>query len=62
MWRVAKNQDSSVVVAVTESWDWIHNLVESGIVDYEYRCKENDSLCGQEISFMSFPVSMCLKK
>ncbi|CAI8041632.1 hypothetical protein GBAR_LOCUS23124 [Geodia barretti] len=37
MWRAAKSQDSSVVVAVTESWDWIYYLVEDGIVDYNFR-------------------------
>jgi hypothetical protein len=50
MWRAAKSQDSSVVVAVTESWDWIYYLVEDGIVDYNFRCKDNDSLCAHEIS------------
>ena len=51
MWRAAKSQDSSLVVAVAESWDWINYLVEDGIVDYNYLCKENDTLCAQEISY-----------
>ena len=51
MWRVAKSENSSVVVAVAESWDWIHYLVEKEIVDFNYNCAENDSLCGQEISY-----------
>ena len=50
MWHAAKSQDSSVVVAVTESWDWIYYLVEDTIVDYNFRCQDNDSLCAQEIS------------
>ena len=50
MWRAAKSQNSSLVVAVAESWDWIYYLVEDGIVDYNFRCKENDSVCAQEIS------------
>ena len=50
MWRVAKTEDSSMVVAVAESWDWIHYLVETDTVDFNYRCKENDLLCAQQIS------------
>ena len=51
MWRAAKTQSSNLTVAVAESWDWIHYLVEPNIVDYNYRCMENDSLCAQEISW-----------
>ena len=51
MWRAAKSQDSSVVVAVTESWDWIYYLVEDGIVDYNFRCMGLDPLCAKQISF-----------
>lgn len=50
MWRVAKTEDSSVVVAVAESWDWINYLVENDTVDYNYRCQEVDSTCAQQIS------------
>ena len=53
MWRVAKSEDSSVVVAVAESWYWIDFLVEKGIVDFNYDCAENDSLCAKEISYTS---------
>ena len=54
MWRVAKSEDSSVVVAVAESWDWINYLVEKDTVDYNYRCLELDSICAQEISSPQF--------
>lgn len=50
MWRVAKTEDSSVVVAVAESWYWIDFLVEKEIVNFNYDCAENDSLCAQEMS------------
>ena len=50
MWRAAKEQNTNVKVAVVESWDWIHYLVEPGIVDMEFRGKENDSACGNAIS------------
>lgn len=50
MWRVAKEQSSGLKVAVVESWDWIHYLVEPGIVDMEFRGQENDSACGNAIS------------
>ena len=51
MWRAAKEQNSKLVTASVESWDWIHYLVEPGIVDYEYRGKENDEACAENISF-----------
>ena len=54
MWRVAKSEDSSVVVAVAESWDWIHYLVEEDTVDYNYRCLGLDYNCSQEISINEF--------
>lgn len=50
MWRVAKTEDSSMVVAVVEYWDWIYYLVEKGIVDYNYWCHDNDSACAIQIS------------
>ena len=51
MWRAAKTEDSGVVVAVAESWDWINYLVENDTVDYNYRCHEVDSVCAEEISY-----------
>ena len=56
MWRAAKSQDSSVVVAVTESWDWIYYLVEDGIVDYNFRCHSVDSVCVPQISSHSLSI------
>lgn len=50
MWRAAKEQNSDIVTASVESWDWIHYLVEPGIVDYEYRGKEDDKACAENIS------------
>lgn len=50
MWRVAKEQNSAIVTASVESWDWIHYLVEPGTVDYEYRGKEDDKACAENIS------------
>ena len=65
MWRVAKTEDSSVVVAVAESWSWINYLVEKEIVDFNIDCAENDSLCGQEISYTSrylkLDLNVCIK-
>ena len=50
MWRAAKEQNSEIVTASVESWDWIHYLVESEVVDYEYRGKEDDKACAENIS------------
>ena len=50
MWRAAKEQNSTIVTASVESWDWIHYLVEPEVVDYEYRGKEDDKACAENIS------------
>ena len=50
VWRAAKEQNSQLVTASVESWDWIHYLVEPSVVDYEYRGKEDDKACAQNIS------------
>ena len=54
MWRAAKTEDSGVVVAVAESWDWINYLVENDTVDYNYRCMSQDALCVPKISLQNF--------
>ena len=50
MWHAGKDQDKTLVVAVVESWDWIHYLVEPNVVEFEFRGKENDSACANAIS------------
>ena len=50
MWRVAKDQDRDLIVAVVESWSWIHNLVERETVDLEFDGNENDTACAEAIS------------
>ncbi len=52
MWRVAKDQNHDLIVAVVESWSWIHDLVEREVVDLEYDGNENDSACADAISFL----------
>ena len=42
MWRVAKEQNSKLTVAVVESWLWINYLVEPGIVDFHFPGFDND--------------------
>ena len=59
MWRAAKEQNSQLVTASVESWDWIHYLVEPGIVDYEYRGKEDDKACAENIS-LSCKIFTCI--
>lgn len=50
MWNAAKLQKSSLSIAVVESWDWIHYLVEPEIVDMEYRGHENDNATATAVS------------
>ena len=59
VWRAAKEQNSQLVTASVESWDWIHYLVEPSVVDYEYRGKEDDKACAENISF-SFVVMLAI--
>ena len=51
MWRVVKQQNPKLTVAVVYSWLWISYLAESDIVDYNFPGFENDSLCADAISF-----------
>ena len=52
MWRVAKDQNPDLIVAVVESWDWIHNLVEKDVVDFEFVGNENDTASADAISLL----------
>ena len=59
MWRVAKTEDSSTVIAVVESWDWIHYLVEEDMVDYNYQCMSQDYKCIPQISYNHHCINRC---
>ena len=50
MWRVAKTEDSSMMIAVVVSWEWIQYLVEEDVVDYNYWCMLQDFKCVPKIS------------
>ena len=50
MWRAAKMQDPSLVIAVAETWSWIHYLVEPDIVDMEHHGIFDDNLTAQAVS------------
>lgn len=50
MWRAAKLQNPSISIAVAESWDWIHYLVEPDVVAMEYRGHENDNATAQALA------------
>ena len=54
MWRAAKMQNPSLKIAVAESWDWIHYLVESDIVDYEYQGNEDDDATAKNVKLSEF--------
>ena len=56
MWRAGKDQDKGLVVAVVESWDWIHYLVEPDVVEFEFRGRENDSACANAISVRTMHI------
>ena len=43
-------QNPSLLVGVAESWDWIHYLVESDIVDMEFRGHEDDNATARTVS------------
>ena len=60
MWRAAKAQSPDLVVAVVESWGWIHLLVEAEVVQYEYDGFENDSACAAAISTPHYTHDICI--